>query len=393
MHRIEELESRTLLNATLTSTSVDGPVDTEATIGKGAARLVRFTDPNGVAGAATLNGQGIATLTFTGAGVTASTSKAGVETVTGIPQSISIATTGTSIASNIRITGAVSLAAITTDANIGSVAASRASLTGDLSITGTAGTINLATANSGTISVSAAGKSLQLKIGLASGETVNSAESIGSISAASWLSGGAITAPTISHIAVSKELNAEITATNVGQVVAGSITSSAWSMSGKLSGISAASITALNLSAGDIGPITDRGAANNDAIETSGNIGTIHALSMAGTLIEAGVSTLDAYNLATDFSANDKITSVTIGKGGFSNSVIDAETLNQVSLGAFSSNNGGIPFGVAASDILSFVGTVDGKRLSLTHVVSATQVAVALRIADISPNDLAIRIV
>ena len=56
-----------------------------------------------------------------------------------------------------------------------------------------------------------------------------------------------------------------------------------------------------------------------------------------------------------------------IGKGGFSNSVIDAETLSRVSLGTLSSSNGGVPFGLASSDIVSLTATIDGKRVTISR--------------------------
>jgi hypothetical protein len=53
-------------------------------------------------------------------------------------------------------------------------------------------------------------------------------------------------------------------------------------VNGKLSGISDGSISGLDLSCGLIGPISDRRAADGDAITAIGNIGAIIALSMSG---------------------------------------------------------------------------------------------------------------
>ena len=252
-----------------------------------------------------MTGPGTATITFNGTGITTATSKAGIETVTGTPQSITIATTGTSTASALSITGEVSLAGISTDANIGSITASRASLAGGLAVAGTVGTINLNAVSGGTIAVDSSGRSLALRVGSATDESVSSAGTIASITAGSWTTGGGMPAAAINRIADTGELNAEISTPTLGLVTAGSITSSTWAISGKLTGITAGSITGLNLSAGVIGPITDRGAAQGDAITTTGNIGAITALSMSGTRIEAGVDSADANGLATAFAAND----------------------------------------------------------------------------------------
>lgn len=367
-----------------------GPV---VTLGKGGARMIKFTDPNGVAGTATLTGPGSATVDFVGFSPTASSIKGGVQTITGTPQYITFATSGTTAGSALNINGKVSLASITTSAAIGSINGTGATLAGDLTAAGTVGTINLGSANSGTISVGAAGRSLNLKVGSASSEAVSATGAIASITAKSWTSGGAISATAINRITDTGELNAEIDTPTVGQVMAGSITASTWSISGKLAGITAGSITQLNLDAGIIGPITDRGTAQTVAITSTGSIGAIRALGMSGTRIEAGVDTSDDNGLATAFSANDKIASVTIGKSSFSNSVIDAETLSRVSLGALSSSNGGTPFGLASSDIVSLTATIDGKRVTISRATSAAVVTAALTKAGVTLTDMVIRIV
>jgi cyclophilin family peptidyl-prolyl cis-trans isomerase len=372
---------------------VGGVAVTQATVGKGAAHVIHFTDPNGVAGTATLAGPGTATLTFTGAGVSESTNKAGIETVTGTPQSLSISTAGTTAGSVLSIGGAVTVGGISTDGNIGSIAASRVSLSGNLTIAGTAGAINFASANGGTIAVNAGGRPFALTVGSASGESVSSAGTIGSITAGTWTAGGSLAAPTINRIAVKQEFNANISATTVGQVSAATVTASTWNVSGHLAGIAAGSIIGLTLSAGSIGAIADRGAAANDTINSGANITSVSALSMTGTRIYAGGPALDASQIPTVFPADDTISVVTVGKGGFSNSVIGGGTLSHVNLAAVTSSNGGTPFGLAADGIISLTAVVDGKRLTLARVTSATQVTAGLTKAGITPNDLVIRIV
>lgn len=366
---------------------------TPVTLGKGGARTIKFTDPNGVAGTATLTGPGSATVDFTGYNITASAIKVGVETVSGTPQSISIATTGTTAGSALSVTGAVSLAGITTDASIGSITASRASLAGDLTVAGTANTINLDAVSGGTIAINSAGRSTTLKVDSATGESVSSAGAIASITAGSWTNGGGMSATAINRIADTGELNAEISTPTLGQVTAGSITSSVWAVSGKVSGITAGSITGLNLAAGLIGPITDRGAAQGDEITAAGNIGAISALSMSGTRINAAVDSADANGLANSFSSSATISSVVIGKGGFGDSAINAPTLGRVNLGTLSSSNNGTPFGLASSDIVSLIATIDGKRVTLSRATTQADVSAALTKAGETLTDLVIRIV
>jgi hypothetical protein len=62
-------------------------------------------------------------------------------------------------------------------------------------------------------------------------------------------------------------------------------------------------------------------------------------------------------------------------------------------LSAVTSTNDGIPFGFAASQILSLLATVDGKKLSLKNVTTADQIAAAFASAGITPNDLVVQIV
>lgn len=367
---------------------------TTATAGKGQARIIRFTDPNGVAGTVTLAGPGTATLTATGGGITTST-KGGVETVTGTPQSVSISTTGTSAGSVLNVGGAVTLAGIGTDANIGSISASRATLNGGLSVAGTVGSINLASAGSGTITISGTGRSTVLRIATATGEGISDTGTIGSINTGSWTGGGLISAPAINRIAATHEFSAILSAGSVGQVTAGSITeSSAWSISGTVARISAGSISNFNLTAGAIGTITDRGTADSDIFSSLGNIGAVSAQTLSNTQIDAAVGATDnADNLATQFSTNTTIGSVSIGRGGFSNSVINGATLRHVNLGAVSSSNNGTPFGVASSDIVFLTAIVDGKRVTVSRATAQSDVTAALTKAGVTPNDLVIRIV
>jgi hypothetical protein len=139
--------------------------------------------------------------------------------------------------------------------------------------------------------------------------------------------------------------------------------------------------------------MTDRGAATNATVNSAGSITAIAALSMSGTRIDAGDPTLDASGLPTAFPTSASIRTVTVGRGGFSNSAIGAASLGNVTLGAISSNNGGTPFGVGASQIALLTATVDGKRLTVRKPASEADVAAAESKAGITPNDLVIRIV
>lgn len=374
-------------------------------IGPGGAKQIRFTDADGTRTTLSLTGPGTADVQFNGSGITPSPiSKAGVMTVTGTGLSIaSIALTGTTAASTLNASGVsgnnlVEIGSITDDGSLRAVNAARGAISGDLTVAGSVTRIQLASATGGTITIGGTGGSVTLAIANATGEAVNSSETVAAVQSTSWVASGdgtsaAFDAPAVGRFTVARELNANITAGSVAAVSAGSITASTWSVSGAVTTLTAGSITGLSLAAGSVGRVNDRGAATNVALNSSGNITSVSALSLSGTRIEAGNPTLDANGIPTAFPTPATISAVTIGRGGFSNSVIGASALGRLSLGAISSTNGGTPFGLAGSSVVSLLATIDGKRLSLRNVSSADQVSAALASAGITPNDLVIRII
>jgi hypothetical protein len=82
-----------------------------------------------------------------------------------------------------------------------------------------------------------------------------------------------------------------------------------------------------------------------------------------------------------------------IGKKGFSNSVIDAQTLGRVSLGAVSSSNGGTPFGLASSDIVLLVATIMASGSLYPTRPPPEAVTAALAKVNVRLVDLVIRII
>lgn len=373
-------------------------------LGPGGFKQIRFTDADGTLTTLSLTGPGNANVQLNGTITGGSLSKTGVRTVTGSDLSISaIALTGTTGATTLNVTGVggnglVEIGSITDDASLRDINATRGALSGDLMIAGSAARITLNSATGGTITVGGTGGAVALAIASATGEAVTSSEAIASVQSTSWLAAGngtsaQFSAPSVGRFTVTRELNADLVAASVAAVNAGSITASTWSVDGTLTSLSAGSITGLNLTAGSIGRITDRGAATQDVVNSSGNIAAISALSMTGTRIDAGNPPLDASGLPTMFPTPATIRSVSVDRGGFSDSAIGAASLGSVNLGSVSSTNGGTPFGVGAHQISLLTATVDGKRLILRNPASESDVAAALANASITPNDLTIRIV
>lgn len=373
-------------------------------LGSGGAKQIHFTDADGTRTTLALTGPGNANITFNGTVLSNPITKAGVQTVTGTDLSIAgISLTGTTAASTLNVTGVggdglVEIGSITSDGDLRTINATRGALSGDLTIAGTVSRIALDSATGGTITISGTGGSATLAISTATGEAVASSEAIAAVQATSWVaaSGGAsaqFSAPSISRLNVTRELNADLATGNVGNVTAGSITASTWNLSGALTTLSTGSITGLDLTAAAIDRITDRGAATNDTVSSSGNITAIAALSLSGTRIDAGDPTLDADGLPTGFPTSASIRTVTVGRGGFSNSAIGAASFGTVTLGPISSSNGGTPFGIGAHQITLLTATVDGKRLTLRNTASESDVTAAEIKAGITPNDLVIRII
>lgn len=373
-------------------------------LGPGGVRQIRFTDADGTLTTLSLAGPGNANVQLGGSVTGGSISKAGVQTVTGTGLSIAgITLTGTTAASTLNVMGVggnglVEIGSITSDGNLRTVNATRGALSGDLTIAGTVGRIALNSATAGTITVGGTGGSLVLAIQSATGEAVASSEAIASVQSTSWVAAAdgttaQFSAPSIGRFSVRQELNADMVASGLTSVNAGSITASTWSVDGTLTNLSAGSITGLNLTAGAIGRITDRGAAVNDVVNSSGNIAAISALSMNGTRIDAGDPPVDANGLPTAFPNSASIRTVTIGRGGFSNSAIAAASLGNLNLGPVTSTNNGTPFGLGASQISLLTATVDGNRLIVRNPASQSDIDAALAKASIAPNDLVIRIV
>jgi cyclophilin family peptidyl-prolyl cis-trans isomerase len=374
----------------------------QVVFGTSGARQIRFVDPNRTHAMAFLTGPGSAMLTLAGSGLTQSTSR-GILTVSGTPESVSISTTGTSAATTLTLQGqagaaSIAIAGITTDGDLRAIAGTRVSLSGDLVVAGSIRSLTLASASSGTITIGGAGGAVALAIGAATGEAVISSEPIQSIRATAWQPGAfsspaTITAPSVGSISVTKDFQANISAGSIATVSAGSISSGTWTISGSVGGIVAGSITGLNVSAAGIQRIVSRGAVTNLLAISTGNIALVSAASFSGSEITAGGATPGANGFPTGFATPAVIGTVSVGRGGFSNSILAAPTFNRLNLGAIPSNNSGTPFGVVARKIASLAATVDGKRLVLSNVTTAQKVTDALTKFNIVPNDLLIQIV
>ena len=366
-------------------------------LGKGGAKSVRYQDADGTNVTLGLTGPGSATLEFSGTGVTQTLSKQGVLSVTGSDVSLSsISLAGANSTTTLNITGTggdgvVPVGTITSDGGLRTINGTKVSLTGSLSAAGSVGKIAIGSASGGTMTLSGTSGTLTFAVPTLSGETINFSQPV--IVQSTTVSGSTITAASISRITVSKSLSADITATSVGTTTAGTISSSAWNVSGAVGNITAASINGLSLSAGSLGRVTSRADITNSQLMSAANIAAVAAATFSGSRVYAGNPTVAPNGIPTAFPTSASIASVTIGRGGFSNSIIGASVIGHAALSGVTTQAGGAAFGVAATQFSSLTATVDGKRLSLGKTSTQGAVTAALTKAGITPNNFEIEIV
>lgn len=152
-----------------------------------------------------------------------------------------------------------------------------------------------------------------------------------------------------------------------------------------------------------VGRLIVRGAIDHASINCAGNIGKVTAEALTSSTLYAGVGTIASGLLLpavpSDFTSAAKITSVVLTPkkkvSSFANSVIAANQLGDLSLGAVYVNNSGVAFGVAASSIGKLTGhdNIHNQSFSLTGLTTAAQVAAAIAAQKLTPADFKIVIV
>jgi peptidyl-prolyl cis-trans isomerase A (cyclophilin A) len=367
--------------------------NTQAVLGAGAAKLVRFTDPDGTTSQISFAGAGTATVSFSGTNLMPTT-KGNVITLSGTPQGVFIATTGTNAGSSLTITGkggngTVDIAGMTTDGSLRALIGNNTALTGNMNAAGSIGSLSLATLGGGSITLGA-GQGANIKIGTVNNASIFSAAPISSLTAGSWASGGTINAPSIGKVTVKGAFLGTVASSSIKSFAAGSITGGSWNITGAVSSVVTHAIAGLTASLGSLGKLTALGAVSSSIFRSSGNIGAVSTGGISNSSFFAGVGSASLPSAPTDFSAAASIGSVSV-KGSFVNGNIAAQSLGKLALGAIQSANAGIPFGVAAFEIKQLQARVDGTALKLANVTTDAQVAAAFTAQKVTPGDLAIR--
>lgn len=349
----------------------------DQTIGGGGPHSIQFFAPDGTKAQVSLKGPGAATLHFSSTSMIQIPFGRGTRQVEALQLS-SIVATGTTAATTLSIStsgGANSLAfgPITTDGALAALDAPSTNLTGNLSIPGGVRQVSLLSANNGSISLGG-GASPVISLGQTNNETITSG------------------AP-ISSMRVALDMDVTMTATAIGTLTVGrSLHDSTLTLTG---GFSPAAL--------DLGALSAARGITNVTIRSSGNIGSVVALNLINSDIYAGVGPLAAGqtlpSAPSDFIAPAMIRSATLGSGSrvpsFANSVIAAAMEGNLNLGTIQTANGGVPFGVAAHQILALAGTDLASRRSfrLVRVASTSAATAALAARGINPQDFVVRIV
>ncbi len=426
-------------------------------LGAGHPHAVSYQDFNGNSGTLSVGGPGSTVATFSGSGLVYRGGAVRGQDV----ELDGVTATDTTARSSIIINGpasakqSVAIGDVTITGSAAQVRLHHALLVGDLSASGAVHTLEVDSAEDGTIAVGSGGRTSFQGTTLAE-ESFTSAAPIDALKVENWINQDptvVITAPSIRSVFAkgnfSVGLNLSAASHALGAIkVRGSIGGD-WTVNGKLptlnvvsidstfSGTFAAAIPSLHLRGdmdgalsvpsignlridgslggvlrltGALTPKRDdltrlrvRGEIVDADIISTGNIGAITARGISASDIFAGVGSLETNaalpGVESDFSGHASIGSVkSTGRKdvlGYSASNIAAWTLGKLQLGTTKTKNSGTAFGVAGHTIQNLFLTDLSKNqtFSFTRVTDATALAKLIAARKLTLNDLEISIV
>ena len=300
-----------------------GPFQRTATIQQG--QKATYTDASGHKITVTLNGPGLGTLIFLSSAQGADVDQ--------------IVVNGTDSTSSLSVTGqSTNLPSVVINGSLRSFTAPTDNLTGDMTVSGSLGTLRLATASGDhSITVGSGGK-LNATFTTLTDESLISAEAIGTLRASNWtISAGLprqqISAPSIASLNVTGTFDEDVNVTTLGNMSVGTLTSSAIRAANSINSFSAGS--------------------------------TVNSEIFAG--VQTNVTTLPA--APTDFANTASVFKSLTVRGAFSNTMIAGWTMTNVTLNDVQTNNGGKPFGITANSIKHVKSTAPGaKTIVLTNI-------------------------
>jgi hypothetical protein len=350
-----------------------GPSQT--TLGAGAKRSFSFYAMDGTFTTVTLAGPGAATLDFAGSSTIELQSPTGTnpvigQQISGITLSGTTAATTLSISTQLR-SQTLSLPAISADSTVGAINAPTTFLTGDLSLAAGAGRVTLGSANNGTITING-GVAPSFLLGTTAQETIDSAVPLRGIRV-NQDAGITLTAPSLATLSVG------------GLLHDSSLTLTASYAAGVL----------------DLGNVNVGKSITNLTISSAGNIGSIAALAMSGSTIDAGVGPLtigQQFPTLADFVSTASINAVRLRRpilfASFANSNSAAYRLGALQLGSIQTNNNGAPFGIAAHTVGQIAGTTSLRQsFTLKNLNTPQDVQTQITAKRLNLQDFTIAIV
>jgi cyclophilin family peptidyl-prolyl cis-trans isomerase len=348
------------------------PVLFSATVGAGAAKSMTYIDADGTTGVITLKGGGTATVEFNGTDLSQTTTKTGIEIV-GAGQSVAdISTTGTTAASVLTLltkggTKEVNVGGLGTS-SLKSFVGTGVTLTGDVTASGSIGTLTIAGAQSGTVSAASLGTAavsgdFSDNLTLTAGGVSLARFTAASVSAGTWTIAGSVGALNVNK----EDLSATISAASITKL----------QVKGNLN----AATVDLTSAGDDINSLAITGSITGSLINGAGVIGVMSALSLVNSEIYAGVGNLTTGQILpdsfTDFVHDESIKSVrlkiTPGSNSFSNSAIAAANIGTLSLGTVPTGAPGV-----AADTVGVLSATTNKRFSVRKITVSTDLATIL---------------
>lgn len=328
------------------------------------ARFLQFIDGSGAPVTINFSGPGSAVVYLGGTNLRTTTLH-GKDTVQGdVVELTGIDATGTTSRSALSITvnrgAALNLDEITSNGSLLAIRAPKVTLTGDLSVAGTIGTLTLASA-----------------------------------------AGGDLSAAALGSVVVSGQFADPIQATSLRTLSVGSITGGTWAIGASVGSVLAKSVSNWDASVGGtLSRLNVTGIVSSSDIRVAGNIGVVQASVLSSSTIFAGVvSSAGAQSLPTSSAelSNSYIGSIALsgGSGSFVDSYIAAGAVHQMHIREVQTNNNGVPFGIAAGEIGSFSAGLLGAKhmLSLVKPTSSEVSAQGLAAKGLTLGDLVLQVI
>jgi hypothetical protein len=334
-------------------------MDANVTLAAAGPSIVKFVDLDGSKSSVKITGPGTVTVQLVGA-VTQTSTKGKTVNIDGTPTSVSALATGTTTKTSITISGSkgtngrADIASVGIIGSLSKFSGKSAALAGDLSLTGTAKTIALATDTTGVVS-----------------------------------------AQSVKNMTVTDAFNTGLTIGSLGTFKAGSIGPSTWTIGGEDTSVTANTITGWTGNFGSMKKLAVKGAVTNSTIRSTGDIDNVQVGDLANSNVYAGLANLAAGTLPSspaDFTTTSKIGTVKL-KTLSAGSNIAAATVGKATLGTVQAVTAGTPFGVGAHAIDNLTATVSGKKLKLKKVTTQAQVDSAITALGVPAQSFAIRIV